>query len=155
MAGPSRGEIPDWEPDRKWMDETCETARKMIIEAEHMKVKLEAPQGVGLINYSDQVDDKFFHITYHVDFALRTKIEQKHFVELEKLLIKDRPFMKAGTDNSMGLCTKDGVTYFAPMFERETKITNIRKWEQAFRVYVVIYSKAKPGRASEIWQDMH
>ena len=34
VAGPSRGEIPDREPDQNWMDETSETATKMNIEAE-------------------------------------------------------------------------------------------------------------------------
>ena len=28
----------------------------------------------------------------------------------------------------------------------------MRKWEQAFRVYAAIYTKANPHRASEIWQ---
>ena len=32
------------------------------------------------------------------------------------------------------------------------KITNIRRWEQAFRIYGNIYSKANPTRATEIWQ---
>ena len=44
------------------------------------------------------------------------------------------------------------MTFFAPIQDKNTKITGICKWEQAFRVYVVIYSKANPHHASEIWQ---
>ena len=32
------------------------------------------------------------------------------------------------------------------------KINGIHKWEQAFRIYAAIYSKANPHRAAEIWQ---
>ena len=34
-------------------------------------------------------------------------------------------------------------------------VSSLRKWEQAFRVYAAIYSKANPGRAHEIWQYIH
>ena len=37
----------------------------------------------------------------------------------------------------------------------EAKINSVRCWEQAFRVYAAIYSKANPGRAAEIWQYVH
>ena len=36
--------------------------------------------------------------------------------------------------------------------ERENRITNVRRWEQAFRIYAAIYSQANPHRAAEIWQ---
>ena len=74
------------------------------------------------------------------------------FVELEKLLIKDRPSGIGGSDSRMGIYQRDGLTYFAPAVDKDNKITNIRKWEQAFRVYAAIYSKANPHRSSEIWQ---
>ena len=52
----------------------------------------------------------------------------------------------------MQLINKDGVTYFAPPIDRETKIDSIKKWEQAFRVYSTIYCNANPTRAGEILQ---
>ena len=36
--------------------------------------------------------------------------------------------------------------------DRDNKITNVRHWEQAFRIYAAIYSQANPHRAAEIWQ---
>ena len=45
--------------------------------------------------------------------------------------------------------------YLTPVSDREGKISGLRKWEQAFRVYAAIYSKANPCRAAEIWQYLH
>ena len=44
------------------------------------------------------------------------------------------------------------MTFLAPAQDRDQKITNIRRWEQAFRVYAAIYCGANPSRAAEIWQ---
>ena len=54
-------------------------------------------------------------------------------------------------EQCMQLVTKGGLSYWVPA-DRDCKITNVCKWEQAFRIYVAIYCKAKPHRASEIWQ---
>ena len=55
-------------------------------------------------------------------------------------------------DNRMELVNRDGSTFFIPAVDKEAKISNVRKWEQAFRVYATIYSRANPHRAAEIWQ---
>ena len=154
VPGPSHAD-PDPATMQDWMDQAKEVARRMLVETEQNKARLDLPPGTNMINYSDVVDDEFFHITCHVDPAIKSKIEQGQFVELEKLLTKNKPFTKAGSDSRMGLFTKDGLTYFAPTIEKDIKITNVRRWEQAFRVYAAIYSKANPSRASEIWQYVH
>ena len=51
----------------------------------------------------------------------------------------------------MELVSRRGETFIMPI-EKENKITNVRRWEQAFRIYAAIYSQANPQRASEIWQ---
>ena len=51
----------------------------------------------------------------------------------------------------MDLVYKDGHSYFIPAASGN-KITGIRCWEQAFRVYAAVYSQANPMRAAEIWQ---
>ena len=43
------------------------------------------------------------------------------------------------------------MAYFT-LANDHSKISGICTWEQAFRVYAAIYSKAQPSRASEIWQ---
>ena len=103
---------PEQNAEATWKERACEVANKQITDAEQMKARLEIPQGIPRFNYTDQMDDEFFHITCHVDAGLKARIERGEFVELEKLLLKDRPFSRASADNRMGLFTKDGVTYF-------------------------------------------
>ena len=47
---------------------------------------------------------------------------------------------------------RDGKAHFAAAQDNAAKINNIRKWDQAMRVYAAIYTQANPERASEIWQ---
>ena len=54
----------------------------------------------------------------------------------------------------MDLVFKDGRSYFVPS-GTDNRITGVRKWEQAFRIYAAIYSQANPHRAAEIWQYVH
>ena len=97
-------------------------------------------------------DDDFFHLTCHIEPSLIHKIEKGEFVELEKLLPKDRlGHYKGGEENRLEWVQRDGGTYLVPAM-RDNKITSIRKWEQAFRAYATIYSGANPHRAKEIWQ---
>ena len=70
-------------------------------------------------------------------------------MELEKLLLHDCALPPTG-DNRMGIYQKDGMIYFAPALERDSKINNVRHWEQVFCVYVT-----NPHRSSEIWQYMY
>ena len=42
-------------------------------------------------------------------------------------------------------------SYWVPA-EKDNRITGIRKWDQAFRIYVAIYCKTNPSRSHEIWQ---
>ena len=96
------------------------------------------------------VDDRFFHVTCHIDDGLKAKIESGEYVDLEKLLLK----VRARNENKLDLVYKDGHSYFIPA-PSESKINGIRKLEQAFRVYAAIYSQANPQRAAEIWQYVH
>ena len=114
--------------------------------------------GVGSVNPLDDgnqilEDDDFFHVTCHVDKQLAEKIERGVFVDLEKLLLKDR--FKKKDDDRLEFVNRDGHTFLAPVQDREVKINGIRKWEQAFRVYAAIFCKANPARAAEIWQYVH
>ena len=84
---------------------------------------------------------------------IRDKIKRGEFVELEKLLPKERnEVMK--NEGRVNLVNRDGQTYFVP-HQKESKISGVRKWEQAFRVYAAIYSQESPSRAAEIWQYVH
>ena len=93
-------------------------------------------------------DDKFFHVTCHIDPALKAKIEKEEFIELEKLLPKTKTQMMAD-DKRLQFFYQNGETFFVPA-DKENKISSIRKWEQAFRVYAAIYCAANPSCSAEI-----
>ena len=65
-------------------------------------------------------DDDFFHLTCHIDPSLIHKIEKGQFVELEKLLPKDKLGQK-GDDNRLKWVHRDGGTFLVPV-QRDAKI---------------------------------
>ena len=141
-------------------EEAVEHAERAIVEAEKFKATIDTPPGKEFDNCQDILecreigtgltDDDFFHLTSHIEQGLQQKIERGEFVDLDKLLPKDKTY--GGTsENRMEWVHKDGCTYLAPV-NKESKINGIRKWEQAFRVYATIYCGANPKRAKEVWQ---
>ena len=93
-------------------------------------------------------DDDFFHLTCHIDPTLQGKID------LDKLLPKG----KAGTgstsssEDRFGWIQRDGGMFLVTVSSKDSRITGVHKWEQAFRVYATIYCGANPYRSKEIWQ---
>ena len=138
-------ESGDSEKDR--LDAAKERANQMILEAERYRASIEKPQG----KQPEISDDDFFHLTCHVDNTIRSKIEKGEFVELEKLLPNDRMGSQHKSDNRLDLVHRDGYAFVVPHV-KENKITNVRRWEQVFRIYAAIYSGSNPHRSTEIWQ---
>ena len=97
-------------------------------------------------------DDDFFHLTCHIDPNLREKIEKGEFVDLEKLLPKDKILKRFSDKTRLEWVNRDGGTFLVPASDRDHKINGICRWDQAFRVYVTIYCGANPHRSKEIWQ---
>ena len=151
-------------------------ADKLILDAERFKASISAPQGnvygnplfvnqqnlpggdgMNMFTNSQcnsllEGDDDFFHLTCHIEPGLRSKIESGQFVDLEKLLPRDRIPHMSRDDNRMEMVNRDGATYFVPATDKDGKINNVKKWDQAFRVYAAIYCKCNPSRSAEIWQ---
>ena len=103
-------------------------------------------------------DDDFMHVTCHIDGVLRAKIGKGEFIELERLLPRTRSqIMGENSSSEIEVIKKDGSTFRLPDggSSRETKIYNVRRWEQAFRVYAAVYSEQNPHRSAEIWQYVH
>ena len=160
----SRGIAGDDEEDQQSEQTVARRkADRMLIQAEQFKATVTPPKGNTVISHDekyqqllqlihDNEDDKFFHLTCHVDQTLRLKIEAGEFIELERLLPKTRYQIMGGSDEQkMQFINKDGMSYWVPA-DRDNKITNVCKWEQAFRIFAAIYCKAHPHRAPEIWQ---
>ena len=145
----------------------CQRMEKIILESEKFRANIATPQGNNkladfkvpmvvdnnILRLRDiDNDDDFFHVTCHLDPGLKAKIELGEFVDLEKLLPKEKGgLVDFRTDNVMELISRGGSTYFAPK-GNEVKINGIRKWEQAFRIYAAVYTKANPNRSAEIWE---
>ena len=139
-------------------------AERAIIEAEKFHARIETlKQGMPLqfVSRGDGfqivqdlqgepphlTDDNFFHLTCHIEDSLKEKMEQGRFVDLEKLL------PKGGRSNDrLEWVHHEGATFLAPVAQWDTKIHNMCKWDQAFRIYATFYCGANPNRAKEIWQ---
>ena len=138
-------------------EEAKRCAEKAILDAEKYKATIAEPPEPGneiIIPHFDVrssiSDDDFFHLVCHIDSSMVSKIEKGEFIELKKLLPKDRK--RKSDDNHLEWVHQDGGTFLALVSDRMNKISSVRKWEQAFRVYATIYCGANPGRAKEIWE---
>ena len=135
-------------------DQARNVADNMIVEAEKYRATIEKPPGnqifdqsqchsQGMSRFVNQgnvdvngrnsrvlangaIDDEFFHITCHIEDSLKTKIEKGEYVELERLLPKDRS-RKVSDENKMEMVFRDGATYFVQAQDRDSKINNVRK----------------------------
>ena len=134
-------------------------AERTVIEGEQFKATINTPRGNSFAVSGNQFfdskvkdDDEFFHITCHVDPYLVEKIAKGEYVELDKLLSKQRynPYGKNEPKNA--LVFRKGRPVFITHTNKNRMVSGLRKWEQAFRVYATIYSQANPDRAAEIWQ---
>ena len=161
-------------------------AEKLVIEAEKFKASITPPKGnnteklndnaIDKSNLSDSIselisllrnqtevssradnDDDFMHVTCHIDSNLRDKIGRGEFIELERLLPKNRSqIMNTNGNSEIQIVKRDGSKYIIPdSAGKDNKINGVRRWEQAFRVYAAVYSEINPQRAPEIWQYVH
>ena len=154
-------------------------AEKTLLEAEKFKARVEQPGNSNYFNNSEEIqvdqqqkmleqnlndsrnaldilnigsgvsDDDFFHLTCHIDPSLIHKIEKGEYIELEKLVPKEK--LGGREENRLEWVQRDGGTFLVPA-QKDNKIGNFRKWEQAFRAYATIYCGANPHRSREIWQ---
>ena len=65
-------------------------------------------------------DDDFFHLTCHIDDILKQKIEKGEFVDLDRLLPKDRTqLLKQENESRYEWVRTDGIPFFGTSQERE------------------------------------
>ena len=99
-------------------------------------------------------DDDFFHLTCYIDPAVQRKVENGEYVDLDKLLPKDNnPLSKVTgcSETKLEWVQSEGSTYLVPA-KTSSRINCFHRWEQAFRVYAMLYCTKNPSRAREIWQ---
>lgn len=140
----------------------------MVVEAERQKLSLEKPltgndlATVSLNEILDkpgstnlECDDKLFAPSAHLDKLTIVKIERGEYVELSRLLPRDKVVPEDEFDK-VEIVSKDGKPAFNPVGDKDSAIINSYKcWEAAFDIYAGIYVKAHPRRGPEIFQYKH
>ena len=137
------------------LQEVKNHAERAILQVEKFKAKVAVPPGMICEEKQGNSDDDFFHLICHIEPGLRTKIENGEYVDLDKLLSKDQSTAAtvgaADFGERLEWIRNDSGTFLVPA-KRQNRISNFRRWEQAFRIYATIYCGANPHRAKEIWQ---
>ena len=111
-------------------------------------------EGVTTFKSIKKMDQDYMIVGAHIDERTREKISQGLYVDFSKLLPKDRILVEE--DGQMELVICNGKTFWMPASATEgVNINTFNKWEQAFRVHCVIYTKKFPGRVSELIQYNH
>ena len=103
--------------------------------------------------HSAMVDENYLVLRSHIDDGTKQKIARGEYVNFAKLLPKDR-ILTLEEPQRLEMMTKDGHVFWMPVSDH-TKINGFGRWEQAFRIFSNIYSKAHPHRSSELLQYSH
>ena len=98
-----------------------------------------------------EVDEDYILVASHIDDNTRAKIGNHEYIDFTKLIRHDR----GDEDNvRMVMVNKGGYSYLVPS-EKAVVINSYSRWEQAFRVYLLINSEVYPGRTTELVQYNH
>ena len=106
----------------------------------------------GNFQFIAKMDQDYQVVGGHVDDLTKQKIIKGEYVDFSKLLPKDRILVEE--EGRMELVIRNGKTFWVPVSE-SVSINNFRKWEQAFRIFVNIYTRQFPQRFSELIEYNH
>ena len=144
QPGTSKGQDPDQDI---WP--ALDKADRIILDAERLRANLVAPQGMVSIKIDQNIqllrnldnDDDFFHVSCHIDSVMKTRIQKGEFIDLEKLLPKEKGgYQSEEAASGLEIVTRNGHAYLAPPAS-ERRINGIQRWDQAFHVYATILLK--------------
>ena len=125
--------------------------RRSLVEQEGMGFPADANRQV---QHSAVVDENYMAIGVHIDKVLKQKIVANEYVDFARLIAKDKITRNDQNETKMELVTRGGSTFFVPANEH-ANLTSFAKWEQAFRIFTNIYTKAYPWKSSELIQYNH
>ena len=103
--------------------------------------------------HSAMVDENYLIVAAHVDQVTQDKIEKDQYIDLARLVPRDR--IEEEEDNAMQMIVRQGKTFWKPATQDGVVINSLAKWEQAFRVFTDIYTRAHPHHANELIQYQH
>ena len=135
-----------------------ERARLVVQEAEKSKARIYSTKGNEIIDANNQfvhtimVDENYMVIGSHIDEVMVRKIVNSEYVDFGKLIPRDK--VLAEEDGRMEMVVRSGKMFWVPVND-SVNVNSFRRWEQAFRIYSNIYTKAFPHRSSELIQYNH
>ena len=135
-----------------------ERARQIVQEAERAKAKIYSTKGNDMFNLGGQlvnsaiVDENYMVVGNHIDEGTVKKIVNGEYVDFGKLIPRDR--ILAEEDGRMEMVVRSGKMYWMPVNDA-ISINGFSRWEQAFRIFSNIYTKAYPQRSTELIQYNH
>ena len=139
---------------------------QLIKEAKLAKEKLARIPGKGVVEdntgkidgvhdghllHSVIVDEEYTAIASHINEGLRRRIILGEYIDLARLLPRDS--IQGEEDQRMEMVNRGGLSYWVPISDRNSSsISNIVKWEEAFRIFSSIYTEGNPSRGVELIQ---
>ena len=129
-----------------------EKADQMIWSAEMARAKILPKAGKTLFSHTALIDESYIVVGRHVDQLTMDRIWKGEYIDFGKLVPKDQVLVEE--DQHLEMVIRGDRTYYVPVSDT-TSISGYPRWEQAFRVYSNIYTKAHPERASELIEYNH
>ena len=90
-----------------------------------------------------------------MDKAIHQKIVNNEYVDFARLLAKDKILRSDNEDTRMEIINRRGASFFVPFQESNMTVSNFGKWEQVYRIFSNIYTKAYPWKSTELIQYNH
>ena len=161
-AGPSKDHRFSSQPKQAKTPLTAEEeADQMVRDAERSKARLlEVPSEYDhlaslQLNIS-MMDQDYQMLDSHVEDQLKKKILCFKYVDLSKLLMRNKGSGVRETEQRLEIINRNGMMYFSPVSDRDAvNISSYNKWEKAFRVYSNILTTKYPEKAPELLQYGH
>ena len=142
-----------------------EKAANTIRKAELAKVKMFPPTGENNcyctrfptesnipFELVAKVDQDYLVIGGHIDESTQLKIIIGKYIDFSKLIPRDKILVEE--ENRLELVVKNGRTFWSQVNET-VSINCFSRWEQAFRIYLNVYTRAHPKKSSELIQYNH
>ena len=163
----SRRELP---PPPQRLDMTpAEKAEKLIRQAEMAKARIYEVPGMENVScnqnefndmiHSVIVDEAYSSIEAHVEESVKRRVMADEFIDFAQLLPRNRTVIMDEEEQGLQqMFIKGGVMYCRPAHERGNEsngISSIHAWDQAFRIFAHLYTKAFPRKAAELMQYNH
>ena len=143
-------------PKEKAEQRICnaEKAKARLLEVKGNQIENLESDSLGHLIHSVLVDEEYSAIASHLDENMRRSIMTGEYVDFVRLLPRDR--IQLEQDQWMEIVNRGGMTYWVPVSDRNSAtISNIAKWEEAFRIFSRIYTEGNPFRAIELIQYNH